>query len=141
MAKKILFACNMNSVRSPMAAALLRQNGRGDFIVDSAGVYQGGLDPFAEIVMREADIHLASHEPKTLNDLDLLDFDTVIALTAEAAVAARRILPHQCIEFWDVENPSKERGGKDEILAAYRQVRDSLKERLRTRFPELYEKS
>ena len=140
MTQSILFACNMNSVRSPMAAALLRLNGVGDFRVDSAGVYEGGLDPFVEIVMGEMDVAMDGHEPKELSDVDLGSFDVVVALTPEAAVELRRNLPHESIEFWDVENPSDERGGRDAILTAYRRVRDELAEKIRKRFPELHQK-
>jgi len=140
MTLKILFACNMNSVRSPMAAALLRKYGAGDFSVDSAGVYEGGLDPFVEIVMGELGVPMEGHEPKTLKNVDLGSFDLVVTLTPEAAGEARRFLPREKIEFWDTENPSEERGGREEILNAYRRVRDALKTRLEQRFPELHEK-
>lgn len=135
MTQSVLFACNMNSVRSPMAAALLRLKG-GDRRVDSAGVYEGGLDPFVEIVMGEFGVSMEGHEPKTLNDVDLSKVDLIIALTPEAAVEARRHAPREAIEFWDIENPSEERGGRDAIIEAYRRVRDALSERLKARFPD-----
>lgn len=140
MTKSVLFACNMNSVRSPMAAALLRLKAGDAVKIDSAGVYEGGLDPFVEIVMGELGVSMHNHEPKTLSDVDLTKFDAVIALTPEAAVEARRQLPRTAIEFWDTENPSEERGGREAIIAAYRGVRDALAERLRRRFPEFHEK-
>ncbi len=140
MTQSILFACNMNSVRSPIAAALMRLNATGDFRVDSAGVYEGGLDPFVEIVMKELGVSMDNHEPKSLSEIDFGEFDVVIALTPEAAVEARRHLPHKSIEFWDIENPSDERGGRDAILESYRRVRDDLADRLRCRFAELHKK-
>ena len=138
MTGSVIFICNMNSVRSPMAAALMRANSAPSFHVDSAGVYEGGLDPFVEIVMQEIDLPIDGHEPKSLNDVDLGRFDTIVALTPEAAVEARRALGNQSIEFWDIENPSDERGGREAIIEAYRRVRDDLKNRLRSRFPEQY---
>lgn len=123
-----------------MAAALLKLEKSQPAIVDSAGVYEGGLDPFVEIVMGEKGVQMSDHEPKALSDIDLKQFDIVIALTPEAAVEARRRLPRESIEFWDIGNPSDERGGRDAIIAAYRGVRDELSERLRKRFPELYKK-
>ena len=138
MAKSILFACNMNSVRSPMAAALLKQSGAKDVSIDSAGVYEGGLDPFVELVMAERGVSMQNHEPKTLEDLDLCDIDLVVALTPQAAREARRFLPREKIELWEIENPSEERGGRDAVVEAYRRVRDQLEAALRKRFPELY---
>lgn len=141
MTKNVLFACNMNSVRSPMAAALLRLNAEDGVKVDSAGIYEGGLDPFVEIVMNELGVAMHDHEPKTLDDVDLTSFDVVIALTPEAAVEARKKLPRASIEFWDIENPSEERGGRDAIVASYKRVRDTLKEKIVRRFSSENEKS
>ncbi len=140
MKKSVLFACNMNSVRSPMAAALLRLDAGNQIRVDSAGVYEGGLDPFVEIVMAQLGVAMQGHEPKTLSEVDLSSFDVVVALTPEAAVEARRRLPRAAIEFWDIENPSEERGGRDAIVAAYARVRDDIRKRLARRFPDLYKK-
>ncbi|MEO1251143.1 MAG: low molecular weight phosphatase family protein [Pseudomonadota bacterium] len=136
----ILFACNQNSVRSPMAAALLRKDADASVQIDSAGVYEGGLDPFIELIMGEVGVDMQEHEPKSIDEVDLAAFDRVIALTPEAASAIRKASPEACVEFWEIENPSEERGGREAILEAYRSVRDELLKRLRGRFPELYEK-
>lgn len=140
MTQSVLFACNMNSVRSPMAAALLRLAAGDRLHVDSAGVYEGGLDPFVEIVMGELGVAMQGHEPKTLNEVELSAFDVVVALTPEAAVEARKQLPRAAIEFWDIENPSEERGGRDAVVAAYVRVRDALRDKLARRFPDIYKK-
>ena len=140
MTKSILFVCNMNSVRSPMAAALLRLQAKGKLKVDSAGVYEGGLDPFVEMVMSELGMSLDDHEPKSLDDVDIDCVDLIVALTPEAVVKARRQAPNAKIEFWETENPSEERGSREAILDAYRRVRDELTERLAERFVKLDEK-
>jgi protein-tyrosine-phosphatase len=136
----ILFVCNQNSVRSPMAAALLRLTNTDDAQIDSAGVYEGGLDPFVEIVMKELDVEMNGHEPKTLREIDIGSFDRIIALTPEAAIAIRERAPDAPIEFWEVENPSEERGGRNAVIDAYRRVREELAERLKARFPQFYKK-
>ena len=141
MTKSVLFACNMNSVRSPMAAALLTKAAGDDLKVDSAGVYEGGLDPFVEIVMGELGMQMSGHAPKTLSEVNLDEFDVVVALTPEAAMEARKQHPSAAIEFWDIENPSEDRGGRDAIIAAYTRVRDTLQEKLKRRFPEIYNNS
>jgi protein-tyrosine-phosphatase len=54
----ILFACTLNSVRSPMAAALMRHL-FGKFVyVESAGARAGELDPMAVVVMEEVGIEI-----------------------------------------------------------------------------------
>lgn len=137
MTKSVLFVCNMNSVRSPMAAAILASEARGALDVDSAGVYEGGLDPFVESVLGEIGMSLGDYEPKAVSDIRLDGFDLVIALTPEAAAEIRRFLPRERIEFWPIENPSDVRGDRNALLDAYRSVRDELRGRIRVRFPAL----
>lgn len=135
MVKRVLFVCNLNSVRSPMAAAILAREGAPALVVDSAGVYEGGADPFIGQVLEEIGVSLGDYEPKALSDVDVTRFDVVIALTPEAAAEARRLLPASRIEFWPTDNPSDVRGGDDALLGAYRAVRDELRSRIRARFP------
>jgi protein-tyrosine-phosphatase len=139
MIKSVLFLCNMNSVRSPMAAALLARRRGGAMRIDSAGVYQGGFDPFIEAVLAEEGVSLKGYEPKSMADIDIEAFDLIVALTPEAAEEARRLVPDR-VEFWPVDNPSEARGGRDALMDAYRAVRDDLSARLRRRFPEPKEK-
>ncbi len=123
-----------------MAAALLRLRDTNGAQIDSAGVYEGGPDPFVQIVMKELGVETNGHEPKTLKGVDIETFDSIIALTPEAAIAIRERAPDASIEFWDVENPSEERGGRDAVVDAYRRVREDLSDRLRARFPEFHQK-
>ena len=134
MVTKVLFVCNMNSVRSPMASAILASERDNGLAVDSAGVYEGGSDPFVATVLDEIGVSLGDYEPKALSDVDVSRFDVVIALTPEAAAEARRLLPADRIEFWPIDNPSDVRGGEDALFSAYRAVRDELRERIRVRF-------
>jgi protein-tyrosine-phosphatase len=140
MTKSVLFVCNLNSVRSPMAAAILSGLSQGAVRVDSAGVYEGGLDPFVESVLGEIGMSLGDYEPKAVSDIRLEAFDLVIALTPEAAAEIRRMLPRERIEFWPIENPSDVRGDREALMDAYRAVRDELRARIRVRFPALHEK-
>jgi protein-tyrosine-phosphatase len=133
MPMTVLFACNLNSVRSPMAAAILRAAGPR-YVVESAGVYDGGLDSFVEIVLGEIGVTLKGHEPKRLGAIDLSKVDVVVALTGEAEAELRRRLPAERIEVWRIRNPSDAIGGREAILEAYREVRDELKARIRARF-------
>ncbi|MCL2429795.1 MAG: hypothetical protein FWD12_11235, partial [Alphaproteobacteria bacterium] len=56
----VLFACNLNAVRSPMAAALLKHLAGTTIYVASAGVRSGALDPFAVAAMAEVGIDIAA---------------------------------------------------------------------------------
>ena len=77
----VLFACGMNAVRSPMAAALMSQMFGRTIYVGSAGVQKGELDPFAVAAMEEIGIDIARHKPMTfeeLEDLEGLNFDLIV---------------------------------------------------------------
>ena len=80
----VLFACTMNSVRSPMAAAILRHLAGRRAYVESAGVRAGGLDAFAVAAMDEIGIDISQHAPHTLRDLHDTSFDLIISLSPEA---------------------------------------------------------
>lgn len=131
--KAILFVCNMNSVRSPMAEAVAKHILGPAFTVSSCGVYRGAMDPFVHAALKEADIPPPSREPREFSDCDLDKFDVVIALTPEAAAEARKL--HEKVEYWDVENPTDTRGSELDIANAYARLRDDLIEKIKRRFP------
>ncbi len=135
----VLFACNHNAIRSPMAAALLRHlHGRRIF-VDSVGVRASAIDPFAVAVMEEFGIDLRDHVAKSFEELEDLSFDLVISLTPEAQHRAVELTRSMAcdVEFWPSLDPSVLEGSRAEILAAYRSVRDGLWRRVQERFPAL----
>ena len=80
----VLFACTMNAVRSPMAAAILRHLAGRRCYVESAGVRAGELDPFVVAVMDEIGIDVSSHKPRTLSELNDTSFDLIVSLSPEA---------------------------------------------------------
>ena len=138
--RAVLFVCGLNSLRSPMAAALLRQMSGEGTRVASAGVRKADLDPFAMAAMAEIGIDISAHEPVTIEELeDLLeglDFDLIVTLSPEAHHTALA-LTHRidaAIEYWPTEDPSAIEGNRDQRLNAYRSVRDQLTERIKERF-------
>ena len=135
--RRVLFSCTMNSIRSPMAAALLRRRYGEAMTADSCGVYEGYLDPFMVQVMEEWGVDLAGHEPKSFDDLDPASFDLVIALTEEAKERARDFLKDSktVLEFWDTPNPTDEMfGPRDLRVLAYQDCRNFLDRKIAARF-------
>lgn len=125
----VLFACTMNSIRSPMAAALLRHRVGKAVRADSCGVYDGYLDPFMVQVMEEWGVDLAGHEPKSFADLDLSSFELVITLTHEATQTAEGLLKGSDTKlvFWETPNPTDEMfGPRDLRVQAYLDCRNFL---------------
>ncbi|HEY2230612.1 MAG TPA: arsenate reductase ArsC [Xanthobacteraceae bacterium] len=136
----VLFACGLNAVRSPMAAALLRRLHGAPLYAASAGVRAGELDPFAVAVMEELGINIAGHRPITfeeLEDLEGLNFDLIITLSPEAhhkALALTHRLAAE-VEYWPTADPADVEGNRAQRLDAYRTMRDQLLARIRSRFP------
>jgi len=135
----VLFACGMNTVRSPMAAALLRQMLGNSLYIGSAGVRKGELDPFAVAAMEEIGIDIHAHRPMTfeeLDDLEGLNFDLIVTLAPEAhhkALELTRTLAAE-VEYWPTADPTAIEGSREQRLDAYREVRDQLLQRIRVRF-------
>jgi protein-tyrosine-phosphatase len=133
----VLFACTFNSIRSPMAEAMLKHLHGRHIYVDSVGVRDGEIDPFAVAVMDEIGIDLSHHRVKIFDDLEDTSFDLVISLSPEAqhrAVELTRTMAC-AVEYWPVLDASVVEGSRDERLAAYRTVRDHLRRRILERFP------
>ena len=135
----VLFACGMNSVRSPMAAALLKQMLGNSLYVGSAGVRKGELDPFAIAAMEEIGIDIHAHRPMTfeeLEDLEGLNFDLIVTLSPEAhhkALELTRTLAAE-VEYWPTADPTAIEGSREQRMNAFRELRDQLLARIRTRF-------
>lgn len=133
----VLFACTLNRVRSPMAAALLRAGWGRRIHVDSCGVEAAGeVDPFVAAVLAERGLDASLHRPKPFEALGDGSFDLIVALSPEAHAAATAFARHLCAEVvhWPTEDPTLETGGREARLAAYRRVRDDLDARLLERF-------
>ena len=135
----VLFACGLNSVRSPMAAALFAQIfGRGIYVA-SAGVRKDDLDPFAVAVMAEIGLDISRHKPVTFEEIDEwegLNFDLIITLAPEAHHRALELTRTSGVdvEYWPTADPSGVEGSREQRLDAYREVRDQLLARIRQRF-------
>lgn len=116
----------------------------GAVYVDSCGLHTGtardralpGIDPFAAAVMDELGVDLSRHRPKNFNDLEDASFDVVISLTPEAHHRAGELARRRAVdvEYWPTLDPTLATGQREQMLSAYRDVRDSLERRLRTRF-------
>jgi protein-tyrosine-phosphatase len=135
----VLFACGLNSVRSPMAAGLLGQMLGRTIYVGSAGVRKGELDPFAIAAMAEIGIDIARHKPTTfeeLEDLEGLNFDLIVTLSPEAHHRALELTHTSAVEveYWPTVDPTDVEGSREQRLDAYRGVRDQLLKRIRERF-------
>ncbi|HSD35363.1 MAG TPA: arsenate reductase ArsC [Alphaproteobacteria bacterium] len=133
----VLFACTRNSIRSPMAEALLKHFHGARIYVQSVGVRPGEVDPFAVAVMEEMGIDISKHRARSFEVLEDDSFDLVISLSPEAQHRAVEMTRHMAceVEFWHTFDPSLIEGSREVRLDAYREVRDSLMRRILERFP------
>ena len=134
----VLFACNMNSIRSPMAEGILKFLHGGSIYVDSVGVRKTEINGFCVTVMDEIGIDMSQHNSKSFDDLENSYFDLVVPMSPGAqhkAVEMTRAMACE-VEYWNTFDPSIiESEDRDTMLEAYRTVRDQLMERIKARFP------
>ncbi len=135
----VLFACGENSIRSPMAEAIMKHLFGHLVYVDSAGVRVREVDGFAVAAMDEIGIDLSRHRAKSFDDLADTSFDLIVSLSPEAqhrAVEMTRTMACE-VEYWNTLDPSVVQGSRETILDAYRQVRDRLQAQIIGRFQQV----
>ena len=141
----VLFCCNYNQVRSPMAEALAKHLIGTAIFIDSAGLRPAifdadvddmQVDPLAAEAMKELGVDLTRHRCKTFAELTDDSFDLVISLTPEAQHRAIELARGRDadIEYWPTHDPTLTEGTREHRLETYRQVRDGLAARIRARF-------
>ena len=138
----VLFACDWNATRSPMAEGIAKKLLGTRAFLQSAGA-RGALelDPFAVAVCAEIGVDISRHATHSFDRMaewgdDLRQFDLIVALTP---AAQRRALEAVAggdtdVEYWPTLDPTDLGETRDQKLAAYRQTRDQIRERLMARF-------
>jgi protein-tyrosine-phosphatase len=130
----VLFVCAMNAVRSPMAEAIARHYFGKSISVQSASI------------LSEIGIDASKHKPRTLDELEEwegLNFDLIISLSPEAHHAALELTRTIAadVEYWPTPDPTITQGSRDQVLDAYRNIRDGLMYRIRLRLKQTSPKS
>lgn len=130
----ILFCCDHNSIRSPMAEGIMKKlYGRAAY-VQSAGVKSDmQVDGFAITVCAEIGVEISNHRSRSFDEMqawgdDLGGFDLVVALSPASqrlALEMTRVF-HLHVEYWPIMDPSGLAEDREAILAAYRQTRDQI---------------
>jgi len=139
--QSVLFLCAKNAVRSPMAEALARHYFGKSVYVQSAGVRKSEADPFMVAVLDEIGIDASKHRPRTLAELEEwegVNFDLIITLAPEAHHAALELTRTVAadVEYWPTVDPTIVQGSRQQLLDAYRDVRDGLAYRIRLRLKD-----
>jgi protein-tyrosine-phosphatase len=135
MPNSVLFLCNRNAIRSPMAAVLLNSLSAGGVQAESAGITPGEADPLSQAALDELGLAIPAG-PRGIEAVKLGRFDLIVALSPQAQHRALELTRNTGtrVEYWPVQDPSAVDGSREQRLAAYRSVRDSLLEKLKDRF-------
>jgi len=122
-----------------MAAALFRSLVGPSTYVESVGVRRGEPDPFAAAVLAEVGLDLGKHRPHTFEELEEaegLNFDLIVTLAPEAHHKALELTRTAAtdVEYWPTPDATAVTGNREQMMDAYREVRDLLQERITERF-------
>jgi len=111
-----------------MAEGYLRVFAGAKARIYSAGIEAHGVNPRAVAVMEEDHIDISGHTSKTVEDLNMINFDFVITVCDNAKERCP-IFPGTAKQFHhDFPDPAKALGTKEQILAQFRVVRDQIRE-------------
>ena len=138
----VLFCCDHNAVRSPMAEGLMKKFYGQSIYVQSAGVKSDlDIDGFSISVCEELGIELSRHRVRSFEEMqewgdDLSGFDLVVALSPASQRQALELTRyyHLDVEYWPILDPTGLGEGREEKLNSYRQARDQIKDRILKRF-------
>ncbi|MCC3861164.1 arsenate reductase ArsC [Pseudemcibacter aquimaris] len=137
MPDSVLFVCNYNSVRSPMAECIAKSLCGDRIFIDSIGICKDLLkvNPFAISVMEETGLDLSAHKPKHFEDLHDTSIDLIICLSEEAKETMSELTRGNDtkIELWNTEDPSGVKGSRENIMTAFREVAEELKGKIEQR--------
>jgi len=129
--KLVYFLCTGNSCRSQIADGFLKALGSDKYEVHSAGLESHGLNPRAVQVMNEAGVDISSHTSDVIDTEILNKADYVITLCGHADEHCPVISNKNVVKWhWGFEDPAKATGTEEEIMAKFREVRDSIKNRI-----------
>jgi arsenate reductase len=125
--KNVLFICTHNSARSQMAEAFLRIFYGGDFEASSAGTEPSGVNPYTIRVMKEVGIDISKQWSKNVREFSNTQFDYVITVCDQAKESCP-FFPGKRVIHKGFEDPGQSKGSEEEILSAFRKVRDEIKD-------------
>ena len=139
----VLFCCDYNSVRSPMAEGIMKQLHGTRIFVQSAGVrHEQDIDGFTVAVCAEIGVELTRHRTRSFEEMEewgdqIGQYDLIVALSPASLRQAQEYTRTNAIEveYWPIFDPTGLGETREDKLAAYRQTRDQIMARITDRFP------
>ncbi len=130
----VLFCCDHNAVRSPVAEGLMKKLHGEKVFVQSAGVHHDlDVDPFMVVVAGELDVDISRHRCKSFDEMeewgdDMASYDMIVAMSPASQRRALEYTRHLSIEvvYWATLDPTGIGERREQKLDAYRQTRDQI---------------
>jgi arsenate reductase len=140
--QSVLFCCDHNAIRSPMAEGIMKKLYGTQAYIQSVGVLNDlEIDGFAIAVCQEMNVELSRHRSRSFDEMkelgdDLSSFDLVVALSPASQKKALELTKyyHLTVEYWEIMDPSGFGDTRDAKLSAYRQTRDQIMQQLINRW-------
>jgi len=132
--KRILVLCTGNSARSQVGEGLFRQEGRGEYAVESAGTKPSHVRPEAIAVMKELGIDISGHRSKSVTEFEGQSFDYVVTVCDNARDNCPLFPAGTERIHWSFEDPAAVVGNEEERLGAFRRIRDQIHARVKSFF-------
>lgn len=138
----VLFCCDQNAVRSPLAEGAMKMRHGDRVFVQSCGVVSTlEIDGFMVTAAGEKGIDISRHRGKSFDDMESWgdDIDAFELIVALSPAAQRRALEYTRyasleVEYWPTLDPTALGQTREQRLNAYRQTRDQILERMDRRF-------
>ena len=142
--QSILFCCDHNAVRSPMAEGIMKKFYGTETYVQSVGVHNDmEIDGFSIAVCQEMDVELARHRSRSFDEMeqwgdDLSSFDLVVALSPASQRRALELTRffHLEVEYWPILDPTGLGETREDKLNSYRQARNQIIDHLKDHWGE-----
>ncbi len=140
--QSILFCCDHNAVRSPMAEGIMKKlYGTGTYVQSVGVINDLEIDGFSIAVCEEIGVELSRHRSRSFDEMerwgdDLSSFDLIVALSPASQRRALELtrLFHLTVEYWPILDPTGIGETREMKLVSYRQTRDQIKSKLREKW-------
>ena len=143
--QSILFCCDHNAVRSPMAEGIMKKlYGTGTYVQSVGVINDLEIDGFSIAVCDEIGVELSRHRSRSFDEMerwgdDLSSFDLIVALSPASQRRALELtrLFHLTVEYWPILDPTGIGETREMKLVSYRQTRDQILKKLREKWGQL----
>ena len=140
--QSILFCCDHNAVRSPMAEGIMKKlYGTGTYVQSVGVINDLEIDGFSIAVCEEIGVELSRHRSRSFDEMerwgdDLSSFDLIVALSPASQRRALELtrLFHLTVEYWPILDPTGIGETRETKLVSYRQTRDQILNKLREKW-------